>query len=290
MSCAGSGTGWPPAPSGRSCAPTASRRHRGTTDPGAPSCALMPPRSWPPISSTSIPRSRSAASYVAFVVELQARRVHLLGITRHPTGQWATQLARNLVGELAEAGCRSTYLVRDRDAKFTDEFGAVFASIGITTLPIAPQAPRMNAYAERFVRTVRAECTDRMLIAGEQHLRAILSEYIGHSNTGRSHQGHGHGPARTGRRPERHSLPRPGHPDPAPNQARRADQRILAGSMNDQVSASSRVLDQYRPLGSARIQHHVGERREPTRNNGHIAGPGRPGRPAPPKRHLRDSR
>jgi transposase InsO family protein len=131
--------------------------------------------------------------YVAFAIELQTRRVHLLGITRHPTGQWATQLARNLGAELEEAGCRFTYLIRDRDAKFTAAFDAVFASIGITVLPTAPQAPRMNAYAERFVRTVRAECTDRMLIAGEQHLRAILSEYIGHYNTGRSHQGDGLG-------------------------------------------------------------------------------------------------
>jgi transposase InsO family protein len=90
-----------------------------------------------------------------------------------------------------EAGCRFTYLIRDRDAKFTAAFDAVFASIGTTALPIAPQAPKMNAYAERFVRTARAECTDRMLIAGEQHLRAILSDYIVHYNTGRSHQGNG---------------------------------------------------------------------------------------------------
>jgi len=131
--------------------------------------------------------------YVAFVIEHQTRRVHLLGITRHPTSQWATQLARNLASELEEAGARFTYLIRDRDAKFTAAFDAVFASTGIRTLPIAPQAPRMNAYAERFVRTVRAECTDRMLIAGEQHLRVILSEYIGHYNTGRSHQGEGMG-------------------------------------------------------------------------------------------------
>ena len=82
--------------------------------------------------------------YVGFVIELQTRRVHLLGITRHPTGQWATQLARNLAGELAEAGCRFTYLIRDRDAKFTAAFDAVFASIGITTLPIAPQIPTMK--------------------------------------------------------------------------------------------------------------------------------------------------
>jgi putative transposase len=114
--------------------------------------------------------------------------VHLLGITSHPTGQWATQLACNLAAELEQVGCRFTYLVRDRDSKLTAAFDAVFASIGITILPIAPQTPKMNAYAERFVRTARAECTDRMLVAGEQHLRAILSEYIGH-NTGRSHQG-----------------------------------------------------------------------------------------------------
>jgi len=131
--------------------------------------------------------------YVAFVIELSTRRVHLPGITAHPTGQWATQLARNLAGELEGAGHRFTHLIRDRDTKFTAAFDAVFASIGITVLPTAPQAPRMNAYAERFVRTVRAECTDRMLIAGERHLRAVLSEYLEHYNTGRSHQGHGMG-------------------------------------------------------------------------------------------------
>jgi putative transposase len=129
--------------------------------------------------------------YVAFVIELQTRRVHLLGVTRHPTGQWVTPLARNLASELEEAGARFTYLIRDRDAKFTSAFDDVFASIGITVLPIAPRAPRMNAHAERFVRTARAECTDRMLIAGEQHLRAVLSEYFSHYNTGRSHQGDG---------------------------------------------------------------------------------------------------
>jgi putative transposase len=87
----------------------------------------------------------------------------------------------------------SCWLTGCRDAKFTAGFDAVFASIGVSTLPIAPQAPRMNAYAERFVRTVRVECTDRMLIAGEQHLRAILSDYISHYNAGRSHQGEGMG-------------------------------------------------------------------------------------------------
>ncbi|HXL92405.1 MAG TPA: integrase core domain-containing protein [Streptosporangiaceae bacterium] len=129
--------------------------------------------------------------YIAFVIEHQTRRVHLLGITAHPTGQWATQLARNLAADLEEAGRRFTHLIRDRDAKFTAAFDSVFTSIGTAILPTAPQAPRMNAIAERFVRTARAECTDQMLIAGEHHLRAILTNYIEHYNTGRSHQGSG---------------------------------------------------------------------------------------------------
>jgi len=92
--------------------------------------------------------------YVAFVIEHQTRRVRLLGITRHPTGQWATQLARILAGVLEEAGARFTCLSRDRDAKFTAALDTVYASIGIRTLPITPQAPRMNEYAERFARTI----------------------------------------------------------------------------------------------------------------------------------------
>ena len=127
--------------------------------------------------------------YVAFVIELQTRRVHLLGITEHPTAAWAAQLARELTWQLDETGHRFTHLIRDRDAKFTDAFDAVFAAIGIDVIKTAPQAPRMNAYAERFVRTVRSECTDRMLIAGPRHLHRVLSEYIEHYNNGRSHQG-----------------------------------------------------------------------------------------------------
>ena len=131
--------------------------------------------------------------YVAFVIELRTRRVRLPGITEHPTAGWITQLARELAWELDKAGHRFTHLIRDRDAKFTDAFDAVFNPIGIDVITTAPQTPRMNALAERFIRTVRAECTDRMLIAGPRHLHGILNDFIEHYNAGRSHQGHGMG-------------------------------------------------------------------------------------------------
>jgi putative transposase len=132
--------------------------------------------------------------YVLFVIELDTRRVHLLGITEHPTAAWATQLARELAWTLGETGGRRfTHLIRDRDAKFTDAFDAVFSAIGIDIVKTVPQTRRLNAFAERFVRTVRAECTDRMLIAGPRHLHRVLAEFIEHYNTGRSHQGAGMG-------------------------------------------------------------------------------------------------
>jgi transposase InsO family protein len=129
--------------------------------------------------------------YVAFAIEHSTRRVHLLGITRYPSAAWATQLARDFTADLEAAGHRFTHLVRDRDAKFTAAFDAVFTATGITAIMTAPLAPKMNAIAERFVGSVRRECTDRMLIAGERPLRIVLDEYVAHYNVGRSHQGDG---------------------------------------------------------------------------------------------------
>jgi putative transposase len=117
--------------------------------------------------------------------------VHLLGVTGFPAAAWATQLARELTAGLSDAGRGFTHLIRGRDSKFTAAFDAVFTACGIEVIATAPQAPRMNAIAKRFVRTARAECTDRMLIAGERHARVIMAEYVKHYNTGRSHQGHG---------------------------------------------------------------------------------------------------
>ena len=129
--------------------------------------------------------------YAAVVIEIGSRRAHLLGVTDHPTGAWATQLARELTGDLQAAGHRFTRLIRDRDGKFTEAFDAVFASVGIEVLLTAPQAPRMNAYAERLIGSIRRECCDRILILGQRHLRVVLREYLEHYNVGRSHQGRG---------------------------------------------------------------------------------------------------
>jgi putative transposase len=127
--------------------------------------------------------------YAAVVIEIGTRRAYLLGVTDHPTGAWAVQLARELTFDLEQAGHRFTRLIRDRDAKFTESFDAVFASIGVEILLTAPQAPRMNAYAERLIGSIRRECCDRILILGQRHLRRVLTEYLNHYNAGRSHQG-----------------------------------------------------------------------------------------------------
>jgi putative transposase len=128
--------------------------------------------------------------YVLFVVELDRRRVHLAGVTAHPTGEWVTQAARNLLMDLDGHADRLRFLIRDRDTKFTAAFDAVFAAAGLQTLRIPPRAPKANAYAERWVRTVRTECLDWTLIWNRNHLQRVLTRYVEHYNTGRPHPRH----------------------------------------------------------------------------------------------------
>ena len=118
--------------------------------------------------------------YVLFFIEHGNRRVHLAGITAHPTGEWVTQQARNLMMNLEDHPDGLKFLLRDRDAKFTAAFDAVFAAVAIRIVKTPVRVLRANAIAERWIASARRECLDRMLITGERHLRLILGEYADH--------------------------------------------------------------------------------------------------------------
>jgi transposase InsO family protein len=125
--------------------------------------------------------------YVLFFLELGSRRVHLTGITSHPNGAWVTQQARNLT--MSQDLTPKRLLIRDRDTKFTRAFDDVFGAEGIRVIRTPFRAPRANAFAERFVRTVRHECLDWTLIHGRRHLEVVLEQYVEHYNRHRPHRG-----------------------------------------------------------------------------------------------------
>jgi putative transposase len=142
-------------------------------------------------------RPRTQQAIRALVLEMARdnpawgyRRIHgeLAGITTHPTGAWVIQQARNLLMNLEDHADGFKFLIRDRDAKFTAMFDAVFTALGVRIVKTPVQAPRANAIAEWWIASVRRECLDRMLITGERHLRLVLDEYVDHYNTHRPHR------------------------------------------------------------------------------------------------------
>jgi transposase InsO family protein len=127
--------------------------------------------------------------YVLFAIEHATRRVHIAGVTANPDNPFVTQAARELTSDLEDAGRPAKFLVRDRDPKFSQSFDDIFKASSTRVIRTPVRSPRANAFAERFVRTVRSECLDWTLVLGRRHLCSVLREYVAHYNEARPHRG-----------------------------------------------------------------------------------------------------
>jgi putative transposase len=128
---------------------------------------------------------------VLFLIDLATRRIHIAGIAPEPDSAWMSQMSRNLtdVGDGFLTGKR--FLIHDRDPRFTVAFRETLAAADVQVVRLPPRSPNLNAYAERFVRTVKESCLDRMILVGEASLRQALSEFAEHYHRERNHQGLG---------------------------------------------------------------------------------------------------
>ena len=127
--------------------------------------------------------------YVLFFLHLETRRVSLAGITRHPTEEWMIQMARNAVDEESGYLRGHRYVLHDRDTKFCAEFGQTLATGGVKCLRLPPRSPNLNAFAERWVRSVKSECLSHFILFGEGSLRRALQNFCEHYHGERNHQG-----------------------------------------------------------------------------------------------------
>ena len=133
---------------------------------------------------------RSLVRYhVLFAIELATRRVEILGIVPEPFGTWMEQVARNATDGFSGFLLGKRYLITDRDSRFTKEFRFILKAAGVEVIRTPPRSPNLNAYAERFVRTIKEECLGRMIFFSEQQLRRAVGQYVGHYHRERNHQG-----------------------------------------------------------------------------------------------------
>jgi putative transposase len=129
--------------------------------------------------------------YVLFFIHLGSRQVHVAGVTPHPTQAWMMQVARNITMEEWGFLFPGQYLIHDRDGKYCPAFQHIIDTAEVTRVPLPPQSPNLNAYAERWVRSVKEEALSRMILFGEASLRHVLNEYVDHYHQERNHQGKG---------------------------------------------------------------------------------------------------
>jgi transposase InsO family protein len=127
--------------------------------------------------------------FVLFVIELKTRRVKIAGIHPQPYGEWREQMARNLTDTVDGFLQDASHLIHDRDPLYTGAFLEILTSSGVTPIRLPPRSPNLNAYAERFVRSIKEECLNRVVVLGESHLRLIVREYVEHYHGERNHQG-----------------------------------------------------------------------------------------------------
>ena len=127
--------------------------------------------------------------YVLFFVHLGSRKVHIAGVTPHPNQAWMMQIARNVTMEQWGFLSAGQYLIHDRDGKYCPAFQQLIDAAGVERVPLPPRSPNLNAYAERWVRSVKEECLARMMLFGEASLRHALTQYLEHFHAERNHQG-----------------------------------------------------------------------------------------------------
>ena len=127
--------------------------------------------------------------YILFFLHLESRRVNLAGITKHPTAEWMEQIARNAVDEDCGYLRKIRYLLHDRDTKFCAPFKAILKTAGVTCVALPPRSPNLNAFAERWVRSVKQECLSKLILFGETSLKRAVTEYLKHYHFERNHQG-----------------------------------------------------------------------------------------------------
>jgi transposase InsO family protein len=129
--------------------------------------------------------------YVLFFIHLGSRRVQVAGVTPHPNEAWMVQVARNVTMEEWGFLSPGQYLIHDRDGKYCPAFQQIIDTAGVTRVPLPPRSPNLNAFAERWVRSVKEECLSRLVLFGEASLQHALTQYVEHFHHERNHQGKG---------------------------------------------------------------------------------------------------
>ena len=148
-----------------------------------------------------------ATYYVLFFLHLETRRVTVAGITLHPTEEWMVQMARNAVDVIDGTLLSVRYALHDRDSKFCSSFQAMLRSGGVEPIRLPPRSPNLNAFAERWVRSIKHECLSKVILFGELSLRRAVTEFLRHYHFERNHQG----------KENMLLFPAPGSPPPHPN-------------------------------------------------------------------------